>query len=231
MMVLSKGMPGLNTQISKLPVSARKSVSDALSSGHWALVPAKPVRLGKRLSHAWWKINPSTGITLGIGHGGEGQTYSEDNATRSIATRATLPASTYFAELCTVTALILVRVSGDILYDAAKIGGAAALCIAGQGAINAFGRAAAGGAAGSAGGNAATVVTTTVPGGVRRLLKDFAIGVAAAGAAFGVFVSIPDSIPLFIGDLLSGISGGGNPPALPDPPGWCEDFGCDDENK
>lgn len=62
---------------SALPEDARARIEADLVDGYLAIVPARPVPVGARDCVGWWRIDPETGETLGIGDRGWGQTNTE----------------------------------------------------------------------------------------------------------------------------------------------------------
>jgi hypothetical protein len=64
-----------------LPNDIRARIEEDLAAGYVVLVPRKPIRLDDRASVGWWRVDPETGQTLGIGDRGWGQGGSEQTLT------------------------------------------------------------------------------------------------------------------------------------------------------
>jgi hypothetical protein len=56
-----------------LPADDISRVQDQIANGYVALVPRQPLVLGEREIVGWWRIDPVTGETLGLGRDGRGQ--------------------------------------------------------------------------------------------------------------------------------------------------------------
>ncbi|MGC2467412.1 MAG: hypothetical protein WA517_19625 [Candidatus Acidiferrum sp.] len=60
-----------------LPQDARARAADEVRKGYTVMAPTNPAQLRKCAAGCWWRINPRTGETLGIGDRGWGQTATE----------------------------------------------------------------------------------------------------------------------------------------------------------
>jgi hypothetical protein len=60
-----------------IPENARAQITEALSEGRLVLLPVGEGVTGKEGNFAWWRIDPRTGDTLGVGRRGWGQTATE----------------------------------------------------------------------------------------------------------------------------------------------------------
>ena len=62
-----------------LPADIRSRIEQAVNDGYVVIVPERPVSLEERneTSVAWWRIDPHTGSTLGIGPTGGGQAMTQ----------------------------------------------------------------------------------------------------------------------------------------------------------
>jgi hypothetical protein len=60
-----------------LPDDVRTRIGEELSAGYVVVAPRAPVAIGAEAFTGWWRINPSTGATLGMGSSGWGQEMVE----------------------------------------------------------------------------------------------------------------------------------------------------------
>jgi|GEM_PF-2111923 len=71
-----------------LPDDMRTRIQAELEGGYFALVPERAVLVGGESSFGWWKIDPLTGETLGMGEQGWGQSMAQraqmEGTTRSV---------------------------------------------------------------------------------------------------------------------------------------------------
>ena len=59
------------------PADARARLSADLAAGYTIVAPSRPILDDGRPQVAWWRVDPSTGTTLGIGSTGRGQATAE----------------------------------------------------------------------------------------------------------------------------------------------------------
>jgi len=60
-----------------LPESTREAVRRDLETGYRVLAPAEPPSMAGHKTFAWWRIDPGSGETLGMGGDGQGQAMTE----------------------------------------------------------------------------------------------------------------------------------------------------------
>lgn len=63
--------------LANLPRDFRARVNEDLVKGFLVVAPRQPLRLGDRWTAGWWRIDPASGQTLGMGARGWGQTATE----------------------------------------------------------------------------------------------------------------------------------------------------------
>jgi hypothetical protein len=68
----------------ELPMDVRARIEKDLATGYVVMVPKKPITVEDRGLIGWWRVNPTTGQTLGMGQRGWG-TADEDAALRAKA--------------------------------------------------------------------------------------------------------------------------------------------------
>lgn len=68
-----------------LPADLRARMAADLAAGQVVLAPGDPIALGGRAVAGWWRVDPATGTTLGLGDRGWGQTATEDAIVREKA--------------------------------------------------------------------------------------------------------------------------------------------------
>lgn len=61
----------------QLPQDVRQLIAEDLATGHIVVAPAAPVALGTDPFSGWWRVDPASGVTLGIGSTGWGQEMVE----------------------------------------------------------------------------------------------------------------------------------------------------------
>jgi len=61
----------------ELPGDVRARIEHDLVTGYAAFVPQRPIMMNEQPSVSWWKVDPASGQTLGIGERGWGQTTTE----------------------------------------------------------------------------------------------------------------------------------------------------------
>ncbi|MFL5342771.1 MAG: hypothetical protein ACJ8F7_21775 [Gemmataceae bacterium] len=66
-----------NWRAVELSADVRARIEDDLAAGYTVIVPKKPIAHQGPLSSGWWRINPRTGETLGIGRQGWGASAAE----------------------------------------------------------------------------------------------------------------------------------------------------------
>jgi hypothetical protein len=73
-------LPSNRAEMEKLQISAdvRRSISADLDSGHAVVVPRAHQRVNELDAVGWWRIDPVSGDTLGVGADGWGQDLAED---------------------------------------------------------------------------------------------------------------------------------------------------------
>jgi len=69
----------LVSEAAELSQDVRARIERDLATGNTVLVPKKSRAHGGRLTTAWWRVDPRTGTTLGIGQKGGGQVVTEQH--------------------------------------------------------------------------------------------------------------------------------------------------------
>ncbi len=117
-------------RLAKLSLDSRQRICDEISAGYVVLAPTAPLTVESRDRVAWWRIDPATGQTLGIGDQGWGQDSSERQMTEA-EVNAILMVNTIFTHRLLMgifngTLMVITRSS----YRAAVVGGLAAIIAA-----------------------------------------------------------------------------------------------------
>ncbi len=204
-------------QLDPFPATVRPYLRRELKGGYWVIAPKGAVPLGRRKVFAWWRIDPKTGETLGIGPTGEGQGYSERAGTQRIAISTTTPAADFRTEMCvgyvTVATLVFADIEHKPYKTYAKAAAATALCMAGAGAWRQY--------------SMGAPLHSVALGAINGIGNAAEIAIGGAAIA-GTFVAIDTGLKGFIAGATDYLHGGHAHPAN-DPYGWCNDLqdpGC-----
>jgi hypothetical protein len=75
LVIRDAGDPALqNTQMT---ADARSCITQDLADGYVVIIPPKPIPINGKPTTAWWRIDPRTGTTLGMGPNGSGQALTQ----------------------------------------------------------------------------------------------------------------------------------------------------------
>lgn len=126
----------LERRLAGLPMDIRARIGRELAAGYFVLVPEEPIPEEKRTVVGWWRIDPRTGQTLGIGDRGWGATATEYTLLKATVTGAVVGASLNFLACYSEEAQSLADVrscSDDAICGAlfGAIGGALFVLLAG----------------------------------------------------------------------------------------------------
>jgi hypothetical protein len=61
----------------QIPPDARSCIAQDLADGYVVIIPPKPIPVNGKLTTGWWRIDPRTGTTLGMGPNGSGQALTQ----------------------------------------------------------------------------------------------------------------------------------------------------------
>lgn len=68
----------------RVPVDAQRRIAESLDAGYWIVAPPKPVAIGSEPFVGWWRIDSTTGDTLGVAANGWGQDMAERGVQYSV---------------------------------------------------------------------------------------------------------------------------------------------------